>query len=87
MSELKGIELKLNALHAKAVAVAGSFNNWSPTRTPLRKTSNGHWEVKITLPPGHHEYRFVVDGRWLSDPNAKAKVSNPYGGSNSVLVI
>jgi 1,4-alpha-glucan branching enzyme len=67
--------------------VAGSFNDWDAQRTPFKKGKDGSWTAKVALPPGRHEYRFVVDGQWFSDPNAKESASNPHGGDNSVIVV
>jgi 1,4-alpha-glucan branching enzyme len=78
------VEFKLIASEAKWVAVAGSFNNWSAKRTPLKK-SGDIWQAKVELPRGRYEYRFVVDGNWVSDPCAKESAANPFGSSNSVL--
>jgi 1,4-alpha-glucan branching enzyme len=71
---------------AKSVFVAGSFNDWSPSKTPLSRTRDGKWVGELTGISGRHEYLFVVDGQWLPDPNAIESVQNPYGGKNSVLV-
>ena len=71
---------------AKSVFVAGSFNDWSPSKTPLSRTRDGKWVGELTGISGRHEYLFVVDGQWLPDPNAIESVQNPYGGRNSVLV-
>jgi len=78
------VEFKLAAPTAKSVAVAGSFNNWDPQKTPLNRDSSG-WKTAIELLRGNYEYRFVVDGQWLSDPAAQANVPNPFGGVNSLL--
>ena len=78
------VEFKLTAREAKSVAVAGSFNKWSTKKTPLRKEGEC-WTTTLELPRGRYEYRFVVDGNWVSDPNAKESVANPFGSSNSVL--
>lgn len=72
---------------AKQVAVAGSFNDWKPERTPLARIGNGRWVGDLSVKPGRHEYLFVVDGQWLPDPNAKENVQNPFGGKNSVLIV
>jgi 1,4-alpha-glucan branching enzyme len=79
-----GVEFKLSANGAKSVAVAGSFNNWNAKKTPMKK-SGDVWQAKVELPRGRYEYRFVVDGQWVSDPNAKESAPNPFGSSNSVL--
>jgi 1,4-alpha-glucan branching enzyme len=68
----------------KALAVAGSFNGWDTKKTPLKEVG-GVWHAKVELPRGRYEYRFVVDGQWMADPNAAEAVPNPFGSSNSVL--
>jgi len=80
------VSLTLVTAGARQVCVAGSFNGWKPEQTPLSPTGDGRWVGDLTVPPGRHEYLFVVDGRWVTDPNAKETVENPFGGKNSVLV-
>ncbi len=81
------IEFAVTAPEAAAVAVAGTFNDWDPGNTPMTKGKDGTWKVKVSLPPGRYEYRFVVDGQWRSDAHAKESVPNPYGSDNSVIVV
>ena len=78
------VMFKYNANKAGSVAVAGSFNNWDSKKTPLIPGEDC-WSANVELSPGRYEYRFVVDGKWLSDPNAKESVANPYGENNSVI--
>jgi len=85
MARTRLVEFLLAMPTAAAVSVAGTFNNWDGRRNPMRKGNDGLWRSKVWLPPGRHEYRFVVDGQWISDPKAAEAVPNPYGGSNSVL--
>jgi 1,4-alpha-glucan branching enzyme len=72
---------------ARRVCVAGSFNDWRPAVTPMIPMGRGWWVKGLALPPGRYEYRLVVDGQWLPDPNAAEATSTPDGGVNSVLVI
>ena len=51
----------------QAVCLAGSFNDWSPTATPMVRSRRGNWTVSVPLAPGHDEYKFVVDGEWWCD--------------------
>ncbi len=81
------ISLELVKPEAKSVYVAGSFNGWSPEKSPLLNTGNGHWVGNLSVAPGRYEYLFVVDGAWLPDPNARETVANPFGGKNSVLLV
>ena len=85
--EEKPVDFSLSMPVAQAASVAGSFNNWDPKRTPLRKEKKGEWKATLWLPPGRYEYRFVVDGQWMSDPKAKDSVANGFGSNNSVLVV
>jgi 1,4-alpha-glucan branching enzyme len=79
-----GVEFKLIASEAKSVTIAGDFNGWNAKKTPMKKNGDV-WEAKVELPRGRYEYRFVVDGTWVSDPSAKESTANPFGSNNSVL--
>lgn len=79
------IQLELENSSANEVCIAGSFNDWHPTVTPMISVGGGKWRKELALQPGNYEYRFVVDGSWIEDPAACENVSNPYGGRNSVL--
>lgn len=81
------IRLELIRPHAREVSVAGSFNLWQPTATPLTLSGEGKWVVELSLPPGRYEYRFIVDGEWVDDPAATEVVPNPHGGANALLVV
>ena len=72
---------------ATTVAIAGDFNGWNPTASMMHPTGGGRWSTSIPLPHGRHEYRMVVDGVWMPDPQAMTAVANPYGGSNSVVLV
>ena len=81
------VRVEFNHSGASQVCIAGSFNDWHPASTPLISLGDGKWAKDLTLPPGRHEYRFVVDGQWMDDPAAKETVPNPFGGVNAVLEI
>ncbi len=83
----KRVEFVLRRPEAKMVTLAGSFNNWDPQQTPMDRDSDGVWKTTIPLSPGRYEYRLVVDGQWISDPNAHESIPNPFGGTNSVLTV
>jgi chromosome partitioning protein len=73
---------------AHSVQIAGDFNNWQPSKTPLQKVGNsGVWQTKIKLPAGKYRYRLVVDGQWQQDPYNELTESNPFGGFNSVVEV
>lgn len=70
---------------ARAVSVAGTFNDWQPHTQSMQRTGNDHWLIDTILAPGDYEYCLVVDGQWIPDPLAKRCVPNPFGGMNSIL--
>ena len=70
---------------AQSVAIAGDFNGWDPSRTQLRRTSNGLWTLTIPLKPGRYQYMYQVDGRWVTDPLASESSPDGFGEENAVL--
>ncbi len=82
-----GVSVQLVKPGANAVFIAGSFNEWKPEKTPLIHVGSGKWVGDLEVKAGRHEYLFVVDGQWIPDPNAKETVPNPFGGTNSILVV
>lgn len=68
---------------AGKVFLSGSFNNWSTTGTPMKQSDTG-WTVCLNLPVGKYAYKYIVDGRWMTDPNNRNKESRG-DGQNSFL--
>jgi hypothetical protein len=65
------------------VYLSGSFNNWSTGGLPM--TRNGDiWQVTLPLKAGRYEYKFIVDGKWIRDPENLQKTDDFCGGFNSV---
>jgi len=78
---------------AQSVSLVGDFNNWSREMTPLVPTANGDaWTVTVTLPPGRHEYAFIVRDakagreRWAADPLAPT-LQDEFGTVSSVVQV
>lgn len=84
---LPRVRLTCHAPSARTVFVAGTFNQWHPTATPLQPLGDDRWAVDLELPPGVYEYRFIVDGLWQHDPAAAQQAPNPFGSLNSVLTV
>lgn len=82
------VRFVLVAPGAHQVSVAGTFNRWDRAATPLVRSGGGDmWVATLVLPPGQHQYAFVVDGaRWVPDPTAPA-VDDGFGRRNSVLTL
>jgi CubicO group peptidase (beta-lactamase class C family) len=71
---------------AKAVFVAGNFNNWNGEELSLERNA-GRWLGKFELPPGRYQYKLVVDGQWIVDPANEATHKDDSGNVNSVLIV
>jgi hypothetical protein len=72
---------------AKRVSLSGEFNNWSPDAIPMERGEGGQWKASLVLPAGRYQYKFVVDGQWLPDPNAREQATNSFGTLNSVIEV
>lgn len=72
------------AKSARNAYISGTFNNWSTSLTPMRFTGNG-WMIDLKLPPGKYEYKYIIDGRWTTDPANKQRQRNNAGSYNSVV--
>jgi chromosome partitioning protein len=84
----RGVRFAHPAEAIKHVFVAGDFNGWSATSTPLAYDKQlGTHEAVIEMPPGRYRYRLVVDGHWMADPHNQYKQVNDYGEFNSVVVV
>ncbi len=72
---------------AGAVSVAGDFNGWSTSATPLAKRKDGRFSATVTLPKGkEYRYRYVVDGeRWTNDPDADRYELNEHGTEDCII--
>ena len=82
------VQFVLVAPRAASVALVGDFNDWDPSRTPLRPAATGVWTVHVPLPAGQHQYAFVVDGKdWRPDPAAPRAVTDDFGSLNSVITV
>jgi len=80
---------ELTAPKASTVCLVGSFNDWKVCEAPLvRDPKSGTWSVQVELPPGRHEYMFVVDDNdWETDPGADIKVDDGFGHENAVVFL
>jgi 1,4-alpha-glucan branching enzyme len=92
----KSVEISCSAPAAQEVLLAGTFNEWNPGTTPMRKTTGGLWCVTLELEPGTYEYKFLVDGIWLCQPGTDESdpalldsadcIRNVFGSLNRKLV-
>jgi hypothetical protein len=76
------IEAPVNA----DVKIAGDFNQWVPETLHF---NNFHgrpaWQKLVHLAPGSYEYKYIVDGTWIPDPENDKTRDNLLGGTNSII--
>jgi len=72
----------IRAAGASTVQLVGDFTQWQERPISLQKDTDGTWKATVILPPGTHQYRFVVDGEWCDDPACTQRAPNPFGGEN-----
>ncbi len=83
----EGVTFSFYAPEAKKVYVVADFNDWNIGRTPLRRSdSSGVWKGVVPLGKGRYEYKFYVDGKWVTDPSNPRTEKNEFG-ENSFIEI
>ncbi len=77
------------APEARSVRITGDFVGWDPEGVPLEDPrGSGTWTVDLPLPPGVHQYVFILDGtEWRADPRAVSHVDDGFGQRNSVVIV
>jgi 1,4-alpha-glucan branching enzyme len=71
-----GVAFRVWAPFALAVHVAGDFNAWNATSTPLVAEGNGHWLGDVPGASVGQKYKFIVGAEWRLDPRAKEVTSS-----------
>jgi len=79
------VRFELADAQAQKVCIAGSFNDWRPDVSEMVRIGDGKWWKDLSLSPGEYEYRFVIDGNWVTDPECPQERENGFGEKNSVL--
>lgn len=71
---------------ADVVILTGNFVGWDEHYLKMHRVEDG-WRLRVTLPPGRYEYKFIVDGDWTHDTNNPNSVKNEHNTLNSVLFV
>ncbi|MEE9271349.1 MAG: AAA family ATPase [Candidatus Krumholzibacteria bacterium] len=83
----EGVLFTLDEREATSAAVTGEFTNWSREGISMERDPQGVWKVVLDIQPGEYEYRFIVDGVWIRDPNNVDYTRNEFGQENSLLIV
>lgn len=85
----KQIKFQVAADPGSEVYVSGSFNDWKENdRTKrLKEGPDGIYSARVFLPPGRHEYKFIINGTWSVDPACQEWTANGLGSINSIVTV
>lgn len=72
--------------NAEKVILAGSFNGWNEHQLEMERKEYG-WKYTLPLSGGKHHYKFIVDGKWIVDPDNPVKEYDGDGHVNSVRMV
>ena len=85
IASAKDQEFRFEKPDAQSVALAGEFNQWHAQA--MSKQSDGTWTITVSLSPGLHAYKFLVNGTdWLFDPK-NPNITKSDGVENSALEV
>lgn len=83
----EGVLFSCYAPEAEKVFVVADFNDWQPGSTPLvHEDGSGVWQRFVPLKKGRYEYKFLVDGKWVTDTANPKRARNEFG-ENSLIEI
>jgi hypothetical protein len=85
--KLRCVLFKLQWAFVHHVSLAGTFNGWDPTATPMCPAGHGRWARMLFLSPGRYDYALVVDGQVVRNPATNGSAEADEGGMTSVLVV
>ena len=72
-------------MDANDVKIAGDFTDWENSAIRMSKSGkSAQWTASVRLSAGEHQYRFIVDGNWYTDPSTEHSM-NSFGSENSIL--
>jgi 1,4-alpha-glucan branching enzyme len=71
---------------AEHVELVGSFTDWRNRPVRMLKESSGWWSACVELPPGDHDFNYLVNhATWVADYAANGIRRNTFGGWVSLV--
>ena len=83
------VDLSNETVSLDGVHVAGSFNGFSSTATPLVDQGNGVWAVTVDIPAGNIQYKYLNgnDFAFAESVPAACGQDDGFGGNNRVYEV
>jgi hypothetical protein len=86
--QIRIVRIAYASASAAEVSIIGSFNNWEPGATLMKKEANGGWTANVQLRPGRYVYKLLVNRKQrIVDPSNPVTEPDGFGGKNSVLEV
>lgn len=80
------VTFHIPAPQARSVALVGEFNRWQHEKAlRLERGEDGVWRGRLSVPPGSYQYKYLVDGQWVLDPENPLRVVTDNGIVNSLI--
>ena len=67
------------------MALTGEFSDWKPLE--MTKDEKHIWSISVELKPGEYLYGYLVDGRFINDPNNPRIKTGTDGRKNSLITV
>ena len=82
------VTFSIDAKDAGSAAVVGDFNNWNAEEGALSKLKNGTFKATYDLvKDAIYEFKYVIDGTYVNDPEADFYKWNDFAGSENGVVV
>src|SRR3989344_4678374 len=81
----RDVRFQIAAPGAGSVMLYGSFDGWAQAHS-LAPSAGGTWQVTLKLRRGRYEYKFLVDNRWVHNPELPV-IDDGFSGKNNMLII
>ncbi|CAE7295817.1 DSP4 [Symbiodinium pilosum] len=76
------LKLSWTLPEAKCVEVAGLDIGWHERVPMVKNATTGEFVLERDTPPGVYQYKFIVDGKWMANPDLPSVTDN--GNVNNV---
>jgi 1,4-alpha-glucan branching enzyme len=81
------VTFSIEAKEANTASVVGDFNNWDQKAGALSKLKNGTFKAVFDLnKDASYEFKYVVDGQFVNEPEADSFRWNDYAGAENSVV-
>ncbi len=81
------VTFSVEAKESNSASVVGDFNNWNVSEGTLLKQKNGIFKSTFDLPKdASYEFKYVVDGAFLNEPQADSQIWNDFAGAENSLL-